>query len=315
MKSEQQLTEFNNRIHNLRAITGQSQAETAAVLEVSRTTLHYYCTGQTEPKPSALFRLEQAERLAADRARPVPTVPLPLGDRPLPEDPVLLDDARPRSEIELTLHLRWLQGARLRQQEAALAAQRHLHEIDGWIHQTEAELGRVRAAAADSPSLEPPPSPDPGRGKARRVSSARKAKRSHLRDIETVSLPIFGALPAGWPQTREGVSARRPARTVPVARGRFPDGAFGLEVRGDSMNAARPDPIFDRDIVVLVSPEQRAPQPEDIVAALIDGETCLKRLKTRKKSAFLQSESTNPAHGEIHPTHDLVIQGVFVGKL
>ena len=212
MLTEQKLTEFNNRIQNLRAITGQSQAETAAVLEVSRTTLHYYCTGQTEPKPSALFRLEQAERLAVGGLRQVPTVPLPLGDRPLPEDPVLFADERPRSEIELTRHLHWLQGARLRQQEAALAAQRHLHEIDGWIHETEAELGRLRAAAAVSSNPEPPSFSGPGQGKARPVS-ARKEKRSHLRDIALVSLPIFGALPAGWPQTREGVSARRPARS------------------------------------------------------------------------------------------------------
>ena len=83
------------------------------------------------------------------------------------------------------------------------------------------------------------------------------------------------------------------------------------------MNAARPTPVFDGDVVVLLSPEQREPQAEDIVAALIDGETCLKRLKTRKRpaGAFLKSESTNPAHGEIHPAHELVIQGVFVGKL
>ena len=312
MKSEQKLTDFNKRVQNLRAVTGQSQSELAAVLEVSRTTLHYYCTGKTEPKPSAWFRLEQAERK-------LPAAPpsLPLGDHPLPEDPVLFADERPRTEIELTHHLRWLQGARLRQQEAALAAQRHLHEIDGWIYETERELNRVRdlAAVGAAPATTSNLAFSPANLLKKRAAPARKEKRAQLRDIDTVSLPIFGALPAGWPQTREGVLAQRPARMVLVRRGRFPEGAFGLEVRGDSMNAAQPDPIFDRDTVILVSPEQRPPQPEDIVAALIDGETCLKRLKTRKRSAFLKSESTNPAHGEIHPTHDLVIQGVFIGKL
>ena len=301
----------------MRAVTGQSQAEIAARLEVSRTTLHYYCTGKTEPKPSAWFRLEQAERKYPAELPPDLPANSPLSDHPLPEDPVLFADERPRTEVELAHHLRWLQGARLRQQEAALAAQRHLHEIDGWIYETEKELCRVREllAAGATPAVtsnlafsaaNPPP---------RRTASPRKEKRAQLRDIDTVSLPIFGALPAGWPQTREGVLAQRPARQVAVRRGRFPEGAFGLEVRGDSMNAAQPEPIFDRDIVVLVSPEQRSPQPGDIVAALIDGETCLKRLKTRKRSAFLKSESTNPTHGEIHPTHDLVIQGVFIGKL
>ena len=316
MKSEQNLTDFNKRVQNLRAVTGQSQAEIAAVLEVSRTTLHYYCTGKTEPKPSAWFRLEQAERKLPAALPPAPPEALPLSDRPLPEDPVLFADERPRTEIELTHHLRWLQGARLRQQEAALAAQRHLHEIDGWIYETERELCRVRdVAAGAAPAATSNLAFSAANPRERRAAPGRKEKRAQLRDIDTVSLLIFGALPAGWPQTREGVLAQRPARTVPVRRGRFPEGAFGLEVRGDSMNAAQPEPIFDRDIVVLVSPEQRPPQPEDIVAALIDGETCLKRLKTRKRSAFLKSESTNPAHGEIHPTHDLVIQGVFVGKL
>ena len=315
MKSEQSLTDFNKRVQTLRAVTGQSQAEIAAVLEVSRTTLHYYCTGKTEPKPSAWFRLEQAERKHPATLPPAPPETFPLSDHPLPEEPALFADERPRTEIELAHHLRWLQGARLRQQEAALAAQRHLHEIDGWIYETERELNRVRDLAGAAPAATSNLAFSAADPVKRRAASPRKEKRAQLRDIDTVSLPIFGALPAGWPQTREGVLEQSPVRTLPVRRGRFPEGAFGLEVRGDSMNAARPEPILDRDIVVLVPTKQRSPQPEDIVAALIDGETCLKRLKTRKKAAFLQSESTNPAHGEIHPTHDLIIQGVFVGKL
>ena len=310
----------------MQAITGKSQAEIAAWLEVSRTTLHYYCTGQNSPKAAALYRLELAERQAraphagagrgggaAEGSRLASDHPLPGGEG---DEPVLFADERPRSEIELARHLRWLQGARLRQQEAALAAQRHLHELDGWVHETEAELARVRAAVRGQP-----PAAD---SRARslegggRKAAVPKEKRAVLRDIDTVSLPIFGALPAGWPQTREGIMQRRPLKTLRVRRGQFPEGAFGLEVRGDSMNAARPTPVFDGDVVVLLSPEQREPQPEDIVAALIDGETCLKRLKVRKRrggGAFLKSESTNPAHGEIHPGHELVIQGVFVGKL
>ncbi len=313
MQTEHILTDFNIRVQNLQAVTGKSQTEIAGILEVSRTTLHYYCTGQNSPKASALYRLEQAER----QVRAVTTETRQgmgeggklASDHPLSvEEPELFADERPRTEIELARHLRWLQGARLRQQEAALAAQRHLHEIDGWIHETETELNRVRETTTT------------GERKAEfggRRAAVPKEKRAVLRDIDTVSLPIFGALPAGWPQTREGVMQRRPIRTLRVRRGRFPEGVFGLEVRGDSMNAARPTPVFDGDIVVLLSPEQREPQAEDIVAALIDGETCLKRLKTRKRQAgaFLKSESTNPAHGEIHPAHELVIQGVFVGKL
>ena len=309
METEHNLTDFNNRVQRLQAVTGKSQTEIAELLEVSRTTLHYYCTGQNVPKAAALYRLELAERQVKALTTEAPRL---TGDHPLPaEEPELFADERPRTEVELTRHLHWLQGARLRQQEAALAAQRHLHELDGWIYETEAELNRVREwtvgkmMTADKTI------------KVGRRAAVSKEKRALLRDIDTVSLPIFGALPAGWPQTREGVRKRRPLKTMRVKRGRFPEGAFGLEVRGDSMNAARRTPIFDGDVVVLLSPEQREPQPEDIVAALIDGETCLKRLKTRKRAggAFLKSESTNPAHGEIHPAHELVIQGVFVGKL
>ncbi len=292
-------------------MTGNSQAEIAAALAVSRTTLHYYCTGQNSPKASALYRLDQAERQARALTTVAPAA-WRASDGPLPgreEEPALFADERPRSEVELARHLHWLQGARLRQQEVALAAQQHLHQLDGWVHETEAELTKVRSQKAE---VESPEVADRGRRGA-----MAKEKRTLLRDIDTVSLPIFGALPAGWPQTREGVMQRRPIKTLRVPRGRFPEGVFGLEVRGDSMNAARPTPVFEGDVVVLLSPEQREPQAEDIVAALIDGETCLKRLKVRRRpaGAFLKSESTNPAHGEIHPAHELVIQGVFVGKL
>ncbi len=263
---------------------------------MSRTTLHYYCTGRSTPKEAVLFRLEQAERQAvASKAGEVAV----LRDRWLPKDGMGTGlGSGGRTVDELARHLGWLRGARSRQEEVVLAAQRHLQEIEGWVREAEGEVGKRQEAGG------------------RRQKAERGERRAELRDIETVSLPIFGALPAGWPQTREGVAARRPARSVAVRRGRFPEGAFGLEVRGDSMNAARPVAFFDRDIVVLLSPEQRPPQHDDVVAALIDGETCLKRLKMRKgRSVCLQSESTNPAHGVLHPAHDLVIQGVCVGKL
>ena len=52
------------------------------------------------------------------------------------------------------------------------------------------------------------------------------------------------------------------------------------------------------------------------MAALVDGETCLKRFCVRSRGAsYLQSESDNPVFGKIHPARELVIQGVFLGKL
>ena len=81
------------------------------------------------------------------------------------------------------------------------------------------------------------------------------------------------------------------------------------------MNAARPEPILDGETVILISPEEREPKSGDIVAALIDGETCLKRLVNGDQPAYLKSESTNPAYGALRPVRELLIQGVVVGKL
>ena len=167
----------------MQAVTGKSQGEIAALLEVSRTTLHYYCTGQSMPKAAALYRLERAERQAGDR-------PLATGATKT------FPGGRLRGESELTQHLRWLRDARQ-------TAQTHLQELDGWIQATETELAdcQRRAAEGEAPSTK----------KGRKVVASTE-ERLLLRDIDTVSLPIFGALPAGWPQTREGVRRQRPVR-------------------------------------------------------------------------------------------------------
>ena len=297
VKSEHSLTSFNSRIEHLHAVSGWNYGTIAGALEVSRTMLHYYRKGIHPPDAGILLRLTRAEEQAGIKP--------PLArDYPLPADP--------RAEgIELDRQIEWLRALLDRQRETVDASQRHLREIESWIAEAEAR----RAAQ---------PGRDKSAGAARSTPARPKEKRARLkvspavelmRDIATVSLPIFGHLPAGWPQTREGVASQRPARSVPVRRGRFPEGAFGLEVRGESMHAATPRPILDGDIVVLLPPEQREPRHGDIVAALVDGETCLKRLVNKSRSAHLRSESTNPTFKEIYPAHDLVIQGVVVGKL
>ncbi len=280
METEHNLTNFNSRVEHLHAVTGWNYAAIAGALEVSRTMLHYYRKGIHPPDAGVLLRLARSEEEAGIKGPPA-------RDYPLPADPAAGEGRQ----------LRWLRGLLDQQREVVEAAQRHLRQIEGWLAEAE---GR----------------PAPARRKEKRARlKGVSAAVDLLRDIDTVSLPIFGHLPAGWPQTREGVAAQRPARTVPVQRGRFPEGAFGLEVRGESMNAATPRPILDGDTVVLLPPEQREPRHGDIVAALVDGETCLKRLVNKTRPAHLRSESHNPAYKEIYPAHDLVIQGVVVGKL
>jgi repressor LexA len=121
---------------------------------------------------------------------------------------------------------------------------------------------------------------------------------------EVAAIPIYGDIPAGFPDTREqrpdgcvyadldSLDIRRTART------------FAVRVRGDSMTGAH---IVDGDLVVL---ELREPNHGNIVAALIDGETTLKRYLVRNRRPFLRAE--NPKYPDLIPAHELVIQGVMI---
>jgi repressor LexA len=124
---------------------------------------------------------------------------------------------------------------------------------------------------------------------------------------EVDGIPVFGEIPAGLPDHRvqreegcvyadlDSLDIRRTART------------FALRVRGDSMTGAH---ILDGDIVVL---EMREPDHGNIVAALLDGETTLKRYLVRNRQPFLRAE--NPAYPDLIPAHELVIQGVMIALL
>lgn len=137
-----------------------------------------------------------------------------------------------------------------------------------------------------------------------------------FRDIQEVSLPIFGTIPAGWPDHR---AAKKPKRVVVVPRGKFPDDAFGLDVDGDSMNLARGrfGPVLPGQTVVLIPFTSKDEAADQIVAAMIDGRTTLKRLVCPKNAkCFLRAESSNPAFDDaMHPMDILTVQGVVVGKL
>ena len=78
---------------------------------------------------------------------------------------------------------------------------------------------------------------------------------------------------------------------------------FALQVRGDSMKDAA---IVEGDVVIM---EFCEPRSGDIVAALIDGETTLKRYLVQRGKPFLRAE--NPKYPDLIPAQELVIQGVF----
>jgi repressor LexA len=122
---------------------------------------------------------------------------------------------------------------------------------------------------------------------------------------EVVDVPVYGTIAAGMAtddiETREGAIAVD-ARTLGVSRGTK---TFALKVRGESMIDAH---IMDGDHVIL---EFRDPRHGDIVAALIDDETTLKRYITDNRVPYLKAE--NPDYPDLIPARELVIQGVMVG--
>jgi repressor LexA len=136
---------------------------------------------------------------------------------------------------------------------------------------------------------------------------ARKARAliTPVQKVRITDIPIYGQIPAGMAtlteQTIEGhvsldtrsVNASKNART------------FALRVRGDSMIDAH---ILDGDIVILE--DRKDVQNGDIVAALIDGETTLKRYVMEHGRPYLKAE--NPLYPNLAPARELRIQGVMV---
>ncbi len=118
-------------------------------------------------------------------------------------------------------------------------------------------------------------------------------------------VPLYGTIPAGLPITAE----QEPDRYVSVDLSAFGirsgTTVYALTVRGDSMIGAN---IIDGDCVFLTP---REPRPREIVAALIDGESTLKRYLVQRGQPFLRAE--NPRYPDLLPARELTIQGVMVG--
>ncbi len=143
----------------------------------------------------------------------------------------------------------------------------------------------------------------PGQARAYRIPSDGKPAPPD-ETLPVIEIPVYGNIAAGYP---EGVESGYAVATLQIdvesAGLRRTSRNFALRVRGDSMVDAG---IYEGDTVIL---EVRPPRNGDIVAALIDGETTLKRyIQPRGKSPFLKAE--NGAYPSIHPVSELVIQGV-----
>ena len=134
-------------------------------------------------------------------------------------------------------------------------------------------------------------------GKARAVTTSPPR-------VKFLQVPIFGSIPAGIPE----LMTQEAEGFVPVdlvAAGLSERATlFATRVRGDSMVNAS---ILDGDVAVF---EAKEPVAGQIVAALIDGETTLKRYVRERGKVFLRAE--NPKYPDLIPAGELLIQGVLV---
>jgi repressor LexA len=139
-------------------------------------------------------------------------------------------------------------------------------------------------------------------GKARALIFPEELDRGEIIDI-----PIYGNIAAGMAQDVE----QEKQGCIAIDSGAFGISrrakTFALKVRGDSMINAH---ICNGDTVIL---EFREPRKGDIVAALIDGETTLKRYVIEKEKPFLRAE--NPDFPDLIPVRELIIQGVMIALL
>ena len=139
-------------------------------------------------------------------------------------------------------------------------------------------------------------------GKARAVMFPDEMEREEIVDI-----PVYGSIAAGMSEAQ--VQDQESCLSIDVSSLGLRGNAktFALKVRGESMIDAH---ICDGDTVVL---EFREPRKGDIVAALIDGETTLKRYVVNRGKPYLQAE--NELYPDLIPARELVIQGVMVALL
>ncbi len=179
-------------------------------------------------------------------------------------------------------------------QTGLMPSTREIQHYFGFASQT-AAMSHLRALERKRVILRLP-------GKARAVIFPDELDREEIMDI-----PIYGHIAAGMGEDVE--HDKEGCISMDISSLGIPRNArtFALKVRGDSMINAH---ICSGDTVIL---EYRQPRKGDIVAALIDGETTLKRYVVEKGKRFLRAE--NPDYPDLIPARELVIQGVMIALL
>ncbi len=142
----------------------------------------------------------------------------------------------------------------------------------------------------------------------RTPGKARSAVDPNLRFLSGFRpVPVLGQIPAGMPAEVSETGGTKLGVDLAAFGVQGNAEVFAVKVRGDSMIGAQ---IADGDTVLL---QQRVPKNREIVAALIDGESTLKRYIVNQGEPFLKAE--NPSYPDLIPAAELVIQGVMIGLL
>lgn len=173
-----------------------------------------------------------------------------------------------------------------------------IREVQARFHfkSTNAVVGHLRALEAKGAVTRVP-------GQARAFCIVSEARGEPETDT-VAEVPVFGSIAAGYPDLVESGDAvdRLQVDTTTLRRSGGKQ-SFALRVRGESMIDAG---INDGDTVIV---DPRPPKDGEIVVALIDGASTLKRfIRPHREPPFLRSE--NKAFPEMHPLTELLIQGV-----
>lgn len=198
----------------------------------------------------------------------------------------------------------------LRQQEVLGYIQVHMRDQGTWpsfreieqhfgFRSTNAVMGHIRALEKKGYI-----SRVPGQARTFRINLALADEEKPASATDVVDIPIYGHITAGYPDGVEPAGEigrlQIDVDTAGIRRNRR---CFALKVRGESMIDAG---ILDGDTVII---EQSPPRHHDIVAALIDGETTLKRfISLPGKAPYLKAENRN--YPALYPVGELVVQGV-----
>ena len=143
------------------------------------------------------------------------------------------------------------------------------------------------------------------KGFLQRQAGKARALVTPIQKVRIHDVPIYGQIPAGMATMTEQDTEGHVSLDAHSANVSRTHGTFALRVRGDSMIGAH---ILDGDLVILE--QSKEVHNGDVVAALIDGETTLKRYVVDRGRPYLKAE--NPRYPDLIPARELKIQGVMV---